>query len=228
MSTSEREHGWYEDELAAWALGALDDEEAEEFQRHLATCEKCRTDLNWLRPAIDTLPASVTQIAPPPRLRGRLLGTVRTEARRAKRSRSGGLPSWMPIPRPALAALGAAALVGAGVAGYALRGGEDETVAVQASTAARGASAELVVEGNEGTLEAENLPKLRRDQVFQAWIQEQGESKPTPSTVFVAARDGSATALLDGLEDAEAVMVTREPHGGSTAPTTDPMFQAAL
>ena len=73
----------YEDELAAWVLGALEREEAEAFERHLARCERCRTDLNWLRPAVDTLPASVTQIAPPPRLRG-LLAAVRTEARRAK------------------------------------------------------------------------------------------------------------------------------------------------
>lgn len=227
MST---DHGVYEDELAAWVLGALEREEAEAFERHLARCERCRTDLNWLRPAVDTLPASVTQIAPPPRLRGRLLGTVRTEARRAKRARAGSaISSWFPIPRPAVAALGAAALIGvAGVAGYALRGDDDETIAVQASGQARGATAELVVEGDDGTLTAEQMPKLQRDQVFQAWIQEQGEDRPIPSTVFVAKRDGTATATMVGLEDAEAVVVTREPPGGSTSPTTGPMLRATL
>jgi anti-sigma-K factor RskA len=229
MST-EQGHERYEDELAAWVLGALDADEAAAFERHLARCEQCRTDLNWLRPAVDAIPASVTQVAPPPRLRGTLLATVRSEARRSKRERSGSaLASWIPFPRPALAALGAAALIGAGVAGYALRGGdESSTIGVQASGPAQGATAELVVEGDSGTLHAEDMPPLRGDHVFQAWIQEQGEDRLRPSTVFVAERDGTAAATMVGLEDAEQVMVTREPNGGSTEPTTSPMLRATL
>lgn len=230
MTPSEQGHERYEDELAAWVLGALDADEAEAFQRHLAHCEQCRTDLNWLRPAVDAIPASVTQQAPPPRLRGRLLATVRTEARRAKRERYGStLPSWIPIPAPALAALGAAALIGAGVAGYALRGGdESSTIGVQASGPAHDATAELVVEGDSGTLHAEDMPPLHRDQVFQAWIQEEGERRLRPSTVFIAERDGTATATMVGLDDAERVMVTREPNDGSTEPSTGPMLRATL
>ncbi|MGH2589618.1 MAG: zf-HC2 domain-containing protein, partial [Actinomycetota bacterium] len=78
---SAEDHRRWEDELAAWMLGALEESEAEEFERHLAQCERCRSDLEWLRPAVDAIPASVTQVAAPPRLRGELLGTVRAEAR---------------------------------------------------------------------------------------------------------------------------------------------------
>ncbi len=225
-------HERFEGDLAAWALGALEPGEAKEFERHLARCEQCRTDLNWLRPAVDALPASVTQIAPPPRLRGELLAAVRTDARRAKRDRGGGSLFSRPrfrIPRPALAALGAAALVGAGVAGYALRGDSGEKmVPVQASGAAAGASAELVVDGDVATLHARQMPALRGNQVFQAWLVEPGKRKPDPSTVFVRERGGAASATLDGVEGADRVMVTREPRGGSSHPTGAPLLTAAL
>jgi anti-sigma factor RsiW len=225
------DHRRREDDLAAWMLGALEESEAREFERHLAQCERCRTDLEWLRPAVDAIPASVTQVAAPPRLRGELLGTVRAEARRAA-APPRGAQRWLAglrVPRPAMAALGAAIVVGAGVAGYALRGDEDsETLEVRAAPAARGTAAELVVEEGTGTLQARGMPRLRRDQVFQAWVRDEGEAALRPSTLFVARRDGTATASIPGLEDAAQVLVTREPHGGSAAPTAAPMLRANL
>jgi anti-sigma-K factor RskA len=225
------DHRRWEDDLAAWMLGALEETEAETFERHLAGCERCRTDLNWLRPAVDTLPASVTQVSPPPRLRGRLLGIVRSEARReATPQRPRRRLPWLAIPRPALAALAATALVAAGIAGYVLRGDESEqtTIQAKASREAPRASAELVVQGDSGTLHARDLPGLERDQVFQAWIRDEGEATLKPSTLFVPAGGGTATATIPGLEDAAQVMVTREPRGGSTRPTTRPLLRATL
>jgi anti-sigma-K factor RskA len=228
---NEQDHRAWEDDLAAWMLGALEQPEAERFERHLAGCERCRTDLNWLRPAVDTLPASVTQLAPPPRLRGELLGVVRTEARRESApGRSWRWLPWLAIPRPALAAAAATALVAAGIAGYVLRGDEagETTVQVTASREAPRASADLVVQDGSGTLEARNMPALERDQVFQAWIQDEGEAELKPSTTFVRGRGGTATATIPGLEDAARVMVTREPRGGSTQPTSAPLLRARL
>jgi anti-sigma factor RsiW len=226
---SAHDHERWEDDLAAWALGALEPAEARRFERHLAQCERCRADLRWLRPAVDALPAGVTQVAPPPRLRGELMATVRSEARKSAAPRRPRWPRWLSIPRPALAALGAAALIGAGVAGYALRGDSDEA-SYQASVtqAGRGAEAELVVEGDEGTLHARDMPRLSRDQVFQAWIQEGDGGALEPSTLFVAARGGSATATIPGVEDAARVMVTREPRAGSEQPTTAPVMRVEL
>jgi anti-sigma factor RsiW len=223
-----QDHQSFEDDLAAWMLGALEDREAKRFQRHLARCERCRTDLRWLRPAVDALPASVTQIAPPPRLRGHLLGVVRTEARRGAgpdRPRRG--LARLAMPRPVIAALGAVALIGAGVAGYALRGGADsETLQANATPEAPGAHGELVVEGDEGTLNAGGMPRLDHNEVFQAWVREGGRIEP--STVFVPGRGGAASATIEGLEGADLVMVTREPRGGSTHPTTEPLLRARL
>jgi len=228
---SAQDHRRWEDDLAAWMLGALEPAEVERFERHLAGCERCRTDLNWLRPAVDTIPATVTQLSPPPRLRGRLLGIVRADARReAGPERSRRWLPWLAIPRPALAALAATALVAAGIAGYVLRGDESgqTTIEANASRQAQGASAELIVEGDSGTLEAEGMPKLGRDHVFQAWIVDEGATKPRPSTLFVPRRGGTATASISGLEDAAQVMVTREPRGGSAQPTSAPLLRARL
>jgi anti-sigma-K factor RskA len=227
---STTEHRRWEDDLAAWMLGALDEPEAERFERHLAGCERCRTDLDRLRPAVDSLPASVTPVAPPPRLRGRLLGIVRAEARReAAPQRRRWLPR-LAIPRPAIAALAAAALVLAGVVGYVVRGDGTDTLTTQfqASQEAREAKAELVVEDGSGTLEARDLPRLKRDEAFQAWIQDEGSTELAPSIVFRPSRGGAATESIGGLEDADLVMVSREPRGGSAQPTTAPLLRAKL
>lgn len=226
---SGHDHERWENDLAVWALGALDPSEARRFERHLVGCERCRADLRWLRPAVDALPAAVTQVAPPPRLRGELMATVRSEARRASVARRRRSPGWFSTPRPALAGLAVAALIAAGVAGYVLRGDTDETsYQARFTPVAQGARAELVVEGDSGTLHARDMPPLRRDQVFQAWIQERDDGPLQPSTVFVAGRCGSATATIPGIEDAARVMVTREPRGGSKQPTTAPLMRVEL
>ncbi len=46
-----------------------------------AQCDACRIELRWLEPAVDLLPRSIEQLEPPDALRGRLMATVRAEAR---------------------------------------------------------------------------------------------------------------------------------------------------
>ncbi len=70
------------DDLATYALGALDQPEAADLETHLGTCSDCRQRVLWLRPAVDMLPASVAQLSPPESLRENLLATVRAEAAR--------------------------------------------------------------------------------------------------------------------------------------------------
>src|SRR3954451_25195015 len=79
---SENEHERRSDEIAAFLLGALEPGEAAELERHLAGCEECRTELEWLRPAVQQLPESVQRVEAPPALRPRLMEQVRSEAER--------------------------------------------------------------------------------------------------------------------------------------------------
>jgi anti-sigma factor RsiW len=78
-------HDELRDDLAAYALGALEEPEAERLRAHLEGCEECRRRLRWLEPAVDILPRTVEQLEPPARLREALLETVRTDAAPAAR-----------------------------------------------------------------------------------------------------------------------------------------------
>ena len=117
-------HDELRDDLAAYALGALDEGESERLRAHLETCEGCRRQLRWLEPAIELLPRTVEQLVPPPRLRDSILDAVQAESPPAAREpprpavagrwRSLGISLW----RPATAAVAAAMLVVGVVAGY--------------------------------------------------------------------------------------------------------------
>ena len=231
-------HEAYHDDLAAYALGALPADEAAAIDRHLDDCESCRERLRWLRAATDLLPASVEQRTPPPAMRERVMATVRAEAGArpegaaapARRSRWEGFRGLALRPSTALAAAALIA-VGAG-AGYALRG--DDGGGAPASTFIEAkplggaqASASLELTGSGATLHVEELPELREGEVYEVWIQRGGAVEP--GGVFVLDHDGAGTAAVAGpLEGADAVLVTREPSGGSRQPTTPPLVRASL
>ena len=225
MSTGD--HGTRRDDLAAYLLGALEPEESEGLERHLAECEDCRERLAWLRTAVEVLPESVPQLQPPPQLRARLMEEVRESAGRPReaRVRSGGLRRW--LTRPAAVALGAVALVAAGIAGYELGTGGGGTTTITGQQSKSGALAKLERSGDGGTLEVSGLSQLPRSQVYQAWVQRNGHMEP--SSLFAARSNGMGTAAIPhGLNGAQAVVVTVEPHGGSRQPTSPPLVSVPL
>jgi anti-sigma-K factor RskA len=223
------------DDLAAYSLGALPEGEAAALARHLEGCEACRDRLEWLRPAVDQLPASVEQRTPPERLRESLMAAVRADAaepaaergREPRRSWWDGLRTAMLRPATGLAV--AVVLVVGVAAGYALRGGdESELVTAQAiSASAPAAAATLERHGDSATLHVSELPPIGRDEVYEVWVQRDGAMEP--SSTFVLEGDGTASAAIpESLDDAEAVLVTAEPRPGSEQPTTEPLLQATL
>ena len=234
---------WH-DEMAAYALDALEQAEATELKAHLDGCSSCTERLRWLQPAVDVLPVTVVQQDPSAELRERLMATVRAEAADADPAPA-ATPArrWrLRMPgfgefgmRPALAGFGVALLLVAGVAGYALNG-EDSGVSSQ-TYEARGlegnsvATGQLVVNGDEGSLEVHGLPPTEKGQVYQAWVRESAENGGSikPSSVFVVADDGTGRVVIpQGLDDAAEVMVTREPKGGSEHPGESPLISAEI
>jgi anti-sigma-K factor RskA len=229
-------HERYEDELAAYMLGALELEEASAFEAHLAGCGRCQARERWLRTSLDVLPSSVEQLEPPPALRDRLMETVRAEApvggdepRRARVARpSRGLLSL----RPATALAGVVVLLAAGIIGYAIGGGgsstNTETIAVRGTPTAPQAKGTLVRDGDRAVLRVSNLPQ-RRGRIYEVWIVKKGQKKPTPSTLFQVGKDGTGAAgVPSGLDNATQVMVSSEPPGGSEQPTTQPVLSAPV
>ena len=243
-------HDRYEENVAAYLLGALPALERQAFERHVERCDDCRSAVERLRPAADALPRATTPLTPPPRLKAALMEVVeregrapergvgdeapapRTRARRQRRRRP--LSPWSRL-RPAAAWGSAALLLVAGAAGgFALAEGTDEdgsqrlTAEVDRRHLPR-ASAQLVVAegGDTAVLQTNAMPALDEGSVYQVWLQRNGEV--IPQSLFQVGPDGrGAGVVTDGVEDADAVMVTREPAGGSRAPTEAPVLTVEL
>jgi anti-sigma-K factor RskA len=223
-------------DLAAYALGALDEPEAERLRAHLEGCEECRRQLRWLEPAVELLPRTVEQLEPPVRLRRTLLDTVRAEAPEAReRSARPARESWwhrvgLAVWRPATAVAAAAMLVIGAVAGYLIgepNGGGTTTLEAQAMPNAPKAHGTLARDGNSGILSVQGMPTLASNQVYEVWVQRNGNLEP--SSLFVPRNDHSAEAAVPGgLDGADAVLVTKEPRGGSQEPTSSPILSIQL
>jgi anti-sigma-K factor RskA len=227
------------DDLAAYLLGALSPDEATLHARHLQDCERCQERLLWLRPAVDLLPVAVNQLEPPPGLRDRLMAEVDATAETQvapvpARRRTWRLPGGLSLGwRPAVA-LAACALLAVGLAGgYVLHPSSapraTTTVVARPTNAAPPelASATLEREGNVANLHVKSLPQLPPGKVYETWLQRGDVMEP--GSVFVLRKDGSADAAVPGpLAGADAVLVTREPRGGSSSPTSPPLLKAKL
>lgn len=236
MSNEREECVALRDDLAAYALGALAGDEMAPLERHLDSCEACCARLRWLSPAVDLLPAAVEQLSPPPRLRANLMEAVRAEAAPTAVAAPAREPWWRAvrgvIMRPATGmAVLILLVVGVG-AGYLLRGSQTEAPATQLVQAeplngAATVSATLERTGDSATLHVHQLPAIAEDEVYEVWVQRDGVMEPR--NTFVLDQDGSAAAAVPGpLDGGEAVLVTREPRGGSRQPTTDPILSAPL
>ncbi len=228
-----------EDDLAAYALGALTTDEAADLERHVTGCKTCIERLLWLQPAVDVLPASVEQRTPPERLRESLMEAVRSDApAQAPAERAlEPKPRWWEslrgfAMRPATAMAVAIVLVAGIGVGYLVRGNDvvepqSTLVKAQPLDSAVPVSATLERTGDSATLHVTQMPTLSSDDVYEVWVQRANVMEPR--STFVLNSDGSAEAAVPGpLNGADAVLVTREPRGGSQQPTTKPLLSAPL
>jgi anti-sigma factor RsiW len=221
------DHNRWSEDLAAYVLGALERDEAADFERHLEGCERCREEMAWLEPAVQTLPEAVERQEPPRALRAALMAEVREDAREA-----GARPSparrrrWLLKPAMGFAFI---ALLVAGVVGYEVgNGGSDggggaSTVERQVGSL----SVKMVQEGDSGTLQLSGVHQLPPDKVLEAWVEREGEVEAVPA-LFVPNRDGQAETRIADMNGVKVVMVTEEPQGGSEAPTSKPIMTMAV
>ena len=67
------------DQLAAYALDALEDHERDEFEAHLTECDECQAELAGFRETAGMLAYAGEGPAPPQALRERILEQARQE-----------------------------------------------------------------------------------------------------------------------------------------------------
>jgi anti-sigma-K factor RskA len=195
---------------AAFALDALDRDEAAEFEQHLAICPNCEDELARLRVAAVALAFAIDQPVPRPELRLRVLDTGAPVVPFRRRRR----PQLVTVAA-ALAACAALAIVlqpwddGRSLGG--MRGYE-----------ARGARATLLVDGSgDAVLAVRPLPRPPAGKGYEVWVIAAGD-KPIPAGWV----RGPLTTLTRPVSRGAAVAVSIEPLAGSRRPTGPLLLRA--
>ena len=198
------------DLTAAYALDALDGDEAEAYERHLGQCEECRAQLAELNETASGLAFAAVAPPPPARLREAILETAAAE-------RSNVVPllrrRWVARSLAVAAAAAACVVVGLAVAlTHSNHAPRPVTMALS-----RDASGNV-------TVTFSGLGTVPRSKTYEAWVIPKGKA---PQRAGLFSGGGDTTLHLKGAVPKGAVVaVTIEPHGGTKAPTTTPIVSA--
>jgi anti-sigma-K factor RskA len=221
--------------IAPYALDALAADERSRFEAHLALCEQCRLELEGFVSTAARL-GEAEATTPPAELRERLLTMAASTSQEhpvvtalSQRSRVRRM-----VPRLALAAAVAAAVVGIGgfVAEHeradklsaerarmvAVMTAEDGNMSVDPASGGGNIRVIASKSQNAAVVLGESLPALDDDQIYQVWHMEDG--KPTSVGLL---GDGPGMLYVNSIKGAEAYAVSVEPSGGSPQPTTEPI-----
>jgi anti-sigma-K factor RskA len=193
------------DLTAAYALDALEPDEAEAYERHLSQCEECRAQLAELNEGATALAFNVVAPAPPARLLKSILDAAAAE-------RSNVVPlrrrNWVARGLTVAAAVAACVVVGL-------------VVSLNRSSHTRVFTLVLGPD-RTATLHVSGLPPAPRGKTYEAWVIPQSGTA-TPAGLFPG---GANTTLhLRGTVPRNAVVaVTTERAGGVRSPTSTPIF----
>jgi Anti-sigma-K factor rskA len=217
---------------------------------HIEACPTCREAATRLRRAVGALPLAAEEVAPPARLRERVLqaaaassGSVNAPAPGPREVRRPAKVTRLPASRPRIPVYAAAAaallalLVGV-VAGDMLgRGGSVPPV----STVARfsvvghqelaGAKATVIDLKNDGValVDFTGLPPIPSGKVYEVWLITPS-GRADPAAVFVPDANGSKVVLISqSLSGYSLMAVTREAGpDGSKVPSEQPPMSGHL
>jgi anti-sigma-K factor RskA len=193
------------DLTAAYALDALDRDEAEAYERHLAQCEECREQLAELNETATSLAFGAVAPAPPARLRASIL-----DAAAAERTNVVPLLRRRWVSRGLAVAAAAAACIVVGLAVSLSQSGHTRSFAL------------MVNSNRTATLHLDGLSAAPSGKTYEAWVIPAGGS-PRPAGLFPVGEN--TTVHLRGTVPHNAVVaVTVEPAGGSSHPTSTPFF----
>jgi anti-sigma-K factor RskA len=233
------------DDLAAFALGALDEPERRAIDAHVRDCAACTAEVESFRGALHAYASAAETVTPD--LRARIVERARRDnAWTASRDnawtgrgdnagrRDNAWTSWLRRPIPAFVpALLVLLLVLSLVGVVQSRGDADRYAAVLADVASgrvvhldptnaatdlRGA---LVIPENGAPYIVLRMPAPPSGRAWEAWVLH-GE---TPIPAGLATSGGVFTITLTApLAAGDGVAVTQEPASGSAAPTSAPVL----
>ena len=233
-------HVEMDDLYELYVLGALEPELASEIDQHVGErCEYCLEHLQDAMAVAGAMPGLAETVKPPARIRERILGGV------APRKPARGW--WYAVGVLSAACL--ALIVFSILAAGGRRGlrdqiaelqherdelrtavavlSETQTRTVQFGIAENGPRGRVFVNPSGGVVfVGTQLPQLASDRTFELWVVPK-QGAPRPAGVF---RGNAAGTFVDvaprnvNTSDAQAIAVSVEPLGGSSAPTTKPFL----
>lgn len=219
--------------IAAYAIGAVPEEEIPAIRAHILTCDQCFGEAESYASSL----AALTETVEPAPLSKDFADRVLKEAL-GDREPSAARTRWLPRLRPAaLRAVAAVAIVAllAVSASYVRsvdRGRDYQRVLTalvrdpNALTLRGPGGAEAIIAStNEGTvLAAVDLGEAPDGRVYQLWLMDDGV--PVPDITFDATDAVVIVESTRSLEDFDGAAVTVEPEGGSELPTTNPVLSS--
>lgn len=234
-----------------YAMDAISEPDRVRFERHLAGCEECRREVAGLREATARL-AAATAASPPPAMKERVMAAVAATRQQPPpaQPRAASRP-WHARRRVRVRlVLAAAAAAVAGVAvlfGVSNGSMQDQLSRDQASSqqvaavltardatmktgAVRGGGTVTIVMSHsmrELVFTAADLRALPAAWGYELWLA--GPAGDRPVTVLAAARHGMAGPVVaSGLRPGDHLVLTAEPSGGASRPTTPMMLDVVL
>lgn len=221
---------------AGYALDALDGDALRAFESHLATCERCRSDVASLRETAAALAYDVQPVPVPETLERRILSAARAEPRNVVPLRQ----RWA-LPAAGVAAVAAGVAIALGIWSIQLSNSLDRERAAHSRDArviavlsqpgaeqirARGGNGMLVVAPTrEGVLIANSLPAAGRGKTYEAWVI--ANNRPQPAGLFRGGAGSKVLALTRPVPPGATVGVTLEKAGGARTPTLPILLQAS-
>jgi anti-sigma-K factor RskA len=243
-------HSDYEELAAGFALGALEPDEEQAFQRHLEGCPACKTSVREFEELTSSLAYSTPQVEPPASLRAairRKTGlTLRRRAARMVGSWRGGR-----VMVRAVAAAGVLALFALLLWNLALRDQHEldrarvaaleaavrtvndraaSRVTLSGLAADDGAQATVLASSGQdrGVLVVEGLPQLPAGRVYELWSLPRGDASQATRAAVFRFRDQPGVRAVQfsvNITPTTGFAITEEPGpAGSPRPTSDPVL----
>lgn len=247
-------HEQFADDLALYALGALQGDERVALEKHLQDCSACREELRHLQGDMALLALSTSGPKPPQRSRERLMSAIAKEPRRSPAPASSGKVWWRVLEWAAAAASivvvfmllrqnsdlqqRLAVLANDSAQQQAqLQRAKEVVATLTAPDAARftlvtgktpqpQGKAIYVRERSSLIFLANNLPALPPQKAYELWLIPTSGA-PIAAGVFKPDAHGSATVVNPPLPtgvEAKTFAITVEPESGSAAPTSTPIM----
>ncbi|MGD0242828.1 MAG: anti-sigma factor [Streptosporangiaceae bacterium] len=230
----------------AYAMDAISEPDRVRFERHLTGCDECAREVASLREATARL-AAATAVSPPPALKERVMAVAAATRQQPPVVESPRPARWRVRVRVVLAAA-AVAVAGVavllGVSNGSMRGQLSQDQASSQQVAAvltardatmrtgtvRGGGTVTIVMSHsmrELVFTAAGLRALPAAWGYELWLA--GPAGDRPVIMLPSARHGMAGPVVaSGLRPGDHLVLTAEPAGGASHPTTPMMLDVVL